>query len=58
MPSANDGKQSVSNKLELARAYMDISDADGARGMLEQVLIEGNAAQQEEAFKMLDTLDG
>ncbi len=54
----DESKQSVATKLELARAYMEIGDADGARGMLEKVLIEGNALQQEEAFKMLDVLDG
>ena len=54
----DESKQSVATKLELARAYMEIGDADGARGMLEKVLIEGNALQQEEAFKILDVLDG
>jgi pilus assembly protein FimV len=58
MASANESKFSVAHKLELARAYMDVGDPDGARSMLEQVLIEGNAALQEEAFKMLDALDG
>jgi FimV-like protein len=37
---------------------VDIGDADGARSMLEEVLIEGNAAQQQAAFELLDTLDG
>jgi len=52
-----EGHQTVATKLELARAYVDIGDADGARSMLEEVLIEGNAAQQQAAFELLDTLD-
>jgi len=55
---AQEGAQTVATKLELARAYVDIGDADGARSMLEEVLIEGNAAQQQAAFELLDTLDG
>jgi pilus assembly protein FimV len=57
VPELDDPNQTVATKLELARAYIDIGDHDGARGMLEEVLIEGNAPQQEEAFKLLDTLD-
>jgi pilus assembly protein FimV len=55
---SQEGHQTVATKLELARAYVDIGDADGARSMLEEVLIEGNAAQQQAAFELLDTLDG
>jgi pilus assembly protein FimV len=58
VPELDDPSQTVATKLELARAYIDIGDSDGARGMLEEVLIEGNGPQQEEAFKLLDTLDG
>ncbi len=58
VPELDDPSQTVATKLELARAYIDIGDSDGARGMLEEVLIEGNRSQQEEAFKLLDTLDG
>ncbi|HEV2607672.1 MAG TPA: FimV/HubP family polar landmark protein, partial [Xanthomonadaceae bacterium] len=55
---SQEGHQTVATKLELARAYVDIGDADGARSMLEEVLTEGNAAQQQAAFELLDTLDG
>ncbi len=58
MPGIGDANPSVATKLELAHAYMDIGDHDGARSMLEEVLIEGNAGQQEQAFAMLDQLDG
>jgi pilus assembly protein FimV len=57
VPELDDPNQTVATKLELARAYIDIGDHDGARGMLEEVLIEGNGSQQEEAFKLLETLD-
>ena len=58
MPGIGDANPSVATKLELAHAYMDIGDHDGARSMLEEVLIEGNAGQQEQAFAMLDQLEG
>ncbi len=43
----------AATKLELARAYLDMGDAEGARGMLEEVLIEGNADQRQEAETLL-----
>ena len=43
----------ASTKLELARAYLDMGDSEGARGMLEEVLGEGSAAQREEARRLL-----
>ena len=33
----------VGTKLDLARAYMDMGDPDGARSILEEVLAEGNS---------------
>lgn len=44
----------ATTKLELARAYLDMGDAEGARGMLEEVLGEGTAAQRTEARQLLD----
>ncbi len=44
----------AATKLELARAYLDMGDAEGARGMLEEVLTEGDAAQRNEARQLLD----
>ncbi|MEO5596515.1 MAG: FimV/HubP family polar landmark protein [Lysobacteraceae bacterium] len=49
--------QSVATKIELARAYIDIGDMEGARGMLEEVLMEGTDHQRDDAFKLLETLD-
>lgn len=44
----------AATKLELGRAYLDMGDAEGARGMLEEVLTEGNAEQREEARRLID----
>lgn len=46
----------VSTKLDLARAYVDMGDPDGARSILEEVLQEGNEAQQDEARELLGQL--
>ncbi|MBK7728950.1 MAG: FimV family protein [Gammaproteobacteria bacterium] len=46
----------VETKLELARAYMDMGDMDGARDILEEVVAEGAQYQREQASKILDTL--
>lgn len=46
----------VGTKLDLARAYMDMGDPEGARSILEEVLQEGNAAQKQEAQRLVDSL--
>ena len=43
----------TATKLDLARAYIDMGDADGARDILDEVLKEGNATQQQEAREMM-----
>ncbi|MCQ4346718.1 peptigoglycan-binding protein LysM [Pseudomonas stutzeri] len=43
----------TATKLELARAYIDMGDADGARDILDEVLKEGSASQQQEAREMM-----
>ena len=40
-------------RIELAKAYLDIGDLDGARSMLEEVLAEGGPAAQAEADRIL-----
>jgi pilus assembly protein FimV len=52
---ADDGDP-LSTKLDLARAYIDMGDDDGARQILEEVLAEGNAEQQQDARELLDRL--
>lgn len=46
----------VGTKLDLARAYMDMGDPDGARSILEEVVQEGNSAQKQEALRLLDSI--
>jgi pilus assembly protein FimV len=48
----------VGTKLDLARAYVDMGDPDGARSILEEVLKEGSSSQKQEAQRLLDTLPG
>jgi pilus assembly protein FimV len=48
----------VGTKLDLARAYMDMGDPDGARNILEEVLSEGSAAQKQEAQRLMESLPG
>ncbi|HKK50368.1 MAG TPA: FimV/HubP family polar landmark protein, partial [Myxococcota bacterium] len=43
----------VGTKLDLARAYIDMGDPDGARSILEEVADEGDEAQREEARQLL-----
>jgi pilus assembly protein FimV len=48
----------VGTKLDLARAYMDMGDPEGARSILEEVLAEGSASQKSEARRLIDSLPG
>jgi len=43
-------------RLELAKAYIEIGDVDGARGMLEEVLAEGSTAARAEAERLLKSI--
>lgn len=43
----------VGTKLDLARAYIDMGDAEGARSILDEVEQEGNAAQKKEAQELM-----
>lgn len=43
----------IGTKLDLAKAYLDMGDPDGARSMLEEVLLEGSEGQKGEARKLL-----
>ena len=48
--------QEVATKLDLAKAYEDMGDKNGARELLNEVLAEGDAAQQAQAKSMLEAL--
>ena len=44
------------SKLDLARALMDVGDTDGARRILEGVMISASSDHRKEAASMLDSL--
>jgi len=46
----------VDTKLDLARAYMDMGDIEGARAMLEEVQQDGNRMQQDAARHLLENI--
>ena len=48
----------VGTKLDLARAYMDMGDPEGARSILEEVVSEGSASQKQEAQRLIENLPG
>lgn len=49
-------EQEVATKLDLAKAYMEMGDREGAREILEEVVKDGGSAQQDEAKKLLTEL--
>jgi len=51
-----DLQQEVATKLELARAYEEMGDKDGARELVEEVLREGSGRQKDEARVILARL--
>ena len=46
-------EEDVETKLDLARAFLDLGDTEGARSILEEVVSEGNDRQREEASNLL-----
>jgi pilus assembly protein FimV len=48
----------VGTKLDLARAYMDMGDPEGARNILDEVVQEGSASQRQEAERLIQALPG
>jgi pilus assembly protein FimV len=46
----------VDTKLDLARAYLDMGDAEGARLMLDEVLSEGTQMQKDTAKRILNDI--
>ena len=48
----------VGTKLDLARAYMDMGDPEGARSILEEVVQEGSTSQKQEASRLIEALPG
>ncbi|HCP21410.1 MAG TPA: hypothetical protein DIT77_09570 [Marinobacter hydrocarbonoclasticus] len=50
------GTDEAATKLDLARAYIEMGDSDGARDILEEVALEGNEEQKAEAQELLKNL--
>lgn len=56
LPADEELNQEVDTKLELARAYEEMGDAEGARELLDEVMRDGDDAQQEQAKSILARL--
>jgi pilus assembly protein FimV len=50
------GTDETATKLDLARAYIDMGDTEGARDILDEVITEGNEDQQLEARELITKL--
>jgi len=50
------GSDEVATKLDLARAYIDMGDHQGARDILDEVVKDGDDTQRQEAEEMLSRL--
>jgi pilus assembly protein FimV len=50
--------EEVATKLDLAKAYEEMGDIEGARELLQEVLKDGNASQRETAQSLLDKVGG
>jgi pilus assembly protein FimV len=46
----------IATKLDLARAYIDMGDGDGARSILEEVIAEGNEQQKKQAAELVSQI--
>ena len=47
---------SVATKLDLARAYVEMGDSEGAIGILQEVANEGDESQRDEARQLIAEL--
>ncbi|WP_434926656.1 FimV/HubP family polar landmark protein [Shewanella sp. HL-SH2] len=56
MIDVDDEENSVSAKLDLARAYIEIDDEDNAKALLKEVQANGNDRQQAEASSLMKKL--
>ena len=50
------GTDECATKLDLARAYIDMEDFDGARELLQEVVQEGSDQQKTDARELMDGL--
>ncbi|MDQ8021047.1 MAG: FimV/HubP family polar landmark protein [Moraxellaceae bacterium] len=56
VPDSIDLNEEVSTKLELARAYEEMGDLEGARELLEEVVSDGASQQKDQARQILARL--
>jgi pilus assembly protein FimV len=54
--SADPRWQEVATKLDLAKAYEEMGDKDGARELLNEVMKDGDSAQKGQAQQLLSKL--
>ncbi|WP_415885057.1 FimV/HubP family polar landmark protein [Neptuniibacter sp. QD37_6] len=52
-----EGADEVETKLDLARAYMDMEDLEGAKDILEEIAIEGTDDQKKEAEALIQSIN-
>ncbi len=52
-----DDSDEIATKLDLARAYVDMGDSEGAKEILQEVVAEGNDEQKQEAQSLIDKAD-
>ena len=52
-PDSHDRNDEVGTKLDLARAYIDMGDVEGAREILDEVMSEGSDEQRDQANSMM-----
>ncbi len=50
------GGNEVGTKLDLAKAYIDMGDPDGARSILDEVMSEGSDGQKQEAKQLMQQI--
>jgi len=55
-PAKDDHWYDVQQKFDLAKAYEEMGDKDGARDILQEVVREGDAEQKSQAQKLLGPL--
>ena len=52
-PEEQSEEDEVSTKLDLAKAYVELGDEDSAKPILDEILAQGNAAQQKQAEQLM-----
>ncbi|HGG60841.1 MAG TPA: hypothetical protein ENK26_13155, partial [Gammaproteobacteria bacterium] len=50
------GVDQIGTKLDLAKAYLDMGDDEGAREALEEVIARGDEEQKAEAKKLMEQI--